>query len=388
MKHVGVYVWPSSEQQLLLEAGLLDGKRAIDAFHAWRNRVSLEDEFSAATVRLLPLVYHNLHALGVDDPVMQRLKGVYRLAWYRLNRLFHAVGPAVAALARSEIPVLLIKGVPLGARYYPNPTLRPMNDVDVVVPISSLDKSLGVLSSMGWRGSWPEPDDRRFRHAIQLFGPDGGEFDLHWRPLYESNVDAPEDSFFSTAEPFDFQGTTVSQPDPTHALFLTVIHGVRFNPETPVRWIPDAIMILRARGAEVDWKRIEALAVAYRVVRRLFLGLSYLARSLGAPVPEGVLHELKATRLTLFERFESRVVLADDGSVNPSAMRNQLAWLAEYARHTPASNPFSAAIGYSHFLTYKLRLSGRKELLSRILKSVSRRALSNGHADTDRGGQS
>jgi hypothetical protein len=53
MKHAGVYVWPSSEQQLLLEAGLLDRQRAVDAFQVWRNRVRLEDDFSAATLRLL-----------------------------------------------------------------------------------------------------------------------------------------------------------------------------------------------------------------------------------------------------------------------------------------------------------------------------------------------
>ena len=384
MTHAGVHVWPSSEQQLLLEAGLLDGKRAIDAFLAWRSRVRLEDDFNTATARLLPLVYDNLHPLGVDDPIMQRLKGVYRHTWYGTHRLFHAVAPAVAALAESGIPVLLTKGAPLATSYYRNPALRPMTDVDVVVPASSLDSALGILASLGWRGDWPEPGARRFRHATQQFGPDGAELDLHWRPMYESRVDATDDSFFTTAEPFDFKGTMVRQPDPTHALFLTVVHGVRFNVESPVRWIPDSIMILRTRGADVDWQMIEGLAVAHRVVRRLSLGLSYLVRSLGARVPERVLDRLKAIRTTLFERFESRVVLDDDGSVNPSALRTQLWWLAEYARHTAARNPFSFAVSYTHFLTWKLGLSGRRELVSRIVKGVNRRAFSNRHAAADR----
>src|SRR5512134_956897 len=107
MSHRHVYVWPSTEQRLLLEAGLLDGHRAVDAFHAWRDSVRLEDDFSTATMRLLPLAYHNLHRLGVEDPLMQRLKGVYRHSWYRTNRVLHAAAPVVRQLAAAGIPVLL-----------------------------------------------------------------------------------------------------------------------------------------------------------------------------------------------------------------------------------------------------------------------------------------
>jgi hypothetical protein len=385
MDHAGVYVWPSDEQQLLLEAGLLDGQRAIDAFRAWRSRVRLEDDFTLATARLLPLAYENLHRLGVADPIMQRLKGVYRHTWYGTNRLLHAAATAISALVEAEVPVLLTKGVPLALTYYNNLALRPMADVDVVVPSPFLDKALGILESEGWHGPWPEPEVRRFRHAIGWVGPRGQELDIHWRPMYESQVDAAEDSFFSTSEPLDFRGTIVRQPDPTHALFLTVIHGVRFNPVTPVRWIPDSVTILRARGAEVDWKKIEALAVSYRVVQRLHLGLSYLARSFDAAVPPAVLDGLKSTRTTLFERFESRVVLADDGSLNPSTIRNQLSWLAEYARHTPARNPLSFAVGYTHYMRYKLGLSGRRQLLGRIMQGVKRKIM-NGHTPSNPAG--
>ena len=385
MTHDGVYVWPSEEQQLLLEAGLLDGQRAIDAFHAWRSRVKLEDDFSPATARLLPLAYENLHRLGVDDPIMQRLKGVYRHTWYSTNRLLHAAAPVVSTLVEKDIPVLITKGVPLALAYYRNLALRPMADVDVVVPEPFLEKALGILKAQGWRGPWPELEVRRFRHAIGWVGPKGQEFDIHWRPMYESRADAAGDSFFSSSEALDFNGTLVRQPDPTHALFLTVVHGVRFNPETPVRWIPDAVTILRVRGADVDWAKIEALAVSYRVVQRLHLGLSYLARSFDMAVPPEVLDRLRATRKTLFERFESRVVLADDGSLNPSTIRNQLSWLAEYARHTPARNPLSFAIGYTHYMRQKLGLSGRRELLGRIMQGVKRKIM-NGQAPSNPAG--
>lgn len=376
------YLWPSAEQRRLLEAGLLDGRRAIDAFHAWRGGVRLEDDFRSGTVRLLPLVYHNLHALGVNDPLMQRLKGVYRHSWYRTNRVLHAAAPAVAGLASAGIPVLMTKGVPLAFSYYRNPALRPMADVDVVVPLVRLDEALGVLAALGWRGEWPDGDARRFRHAWPSFGPGGGQLDLHWKPMYESPADAAEDPFFTTAEPLDFLGTLVAQPEPTHALFLTVVHGVRWNAEPPVRWIPDAMAILRARGQDLNWELLLHLARTHRVVHRLQLGLSYLVDAFQAPVPDGVLERIGSARRSLFERFESRVVLSDDGTLNPSVIRTQLSALAEYARHTQTRNPVSFAWGYTHYLRYRLRLGGRRELLGRIAQAVRRRVAPNGPKPT------
>jgi hypothetical protein len=380
------YLWPSVEQRLLLEAGLFDDRRAIDAFHAWRDRVRLEDDFSPATMRLLPLVYHNLHELGVSDPLMHRLKGVYRHSWYRTHRLLHAAEPVIAALAAADIPVLMTKGVPLAFTYYRNPALRPMADVDVVVPEVRLDAALGIMATLGWRGEWPDGDTRRFHHARQSFGPDGAELDLHWKAMYESPADAVHDTFFASAEALDFRGTSVLQPDPTHVLFMTVVHGVRWNEETPVRWIPDAITVLRVRRADIDWDRIVRLASSYGVVHRLQLGLSYLVESFRAPIPEGVLARLRSTRRSLFERFESRVLLSDDGTLHPSAIRTQMSAFAEYARHTPARNPVSFAWGYTHYLRYRLRLGGRRELLGRLLHGVRRRVRATGRAWASRAG--
>ncbi len=367
------YVWPSGEQRWLLEAGLFDGQRAVDAFNAWRDQVKLEAEFSEATVRLLPLVYHNLHRLGVSDPLMQRLKGVYRHSWYRTNRVMHAAAPVVRQIAASGIPVLLTKGAPLAVSYYRNAALRPMADVDVVVPPSRFDDALGAMAAMGWVGARPEGDTLRFRHSVPCFGSDGAELDLHWRPMYEITADSGENSFFESAEPLEFMGTTVLQPDPTHSLFLNIVHGVRWNPASPVRWIPDALTILRVRGPDVDWERLHRLAVTHRAAYRLRLGLAYIARQFDAPVPERELARLDATAISMFERFETRVMLAHDGTFSPSAFRTHMWGIAEYGRHTTARDPVSFVLGYSHYLRYRLGLSGRRELFARILQRMRRR---------------
>lgn len=372
------HLWPSDEQRLLLEAALLEGDRAVAAFRAWRNTVRLEAEFSRGSFRLLPLVYHSMLRLGVDDPLMGRLKGVYRRSWYETHQLFHRAQPVVARLAAAGIDVMLSKGSPLALSYYRNLALRPMSDLDVAVPQDRLHDALGVLKDLGWRlAREPDADMVRFRHAVQCFGADGGELDLHWRTMFEISDKGGDASFWATAEPLDFMGTRIRQPDPTHTLLLVVVHGVRWNLETPVRWIPDALAVMRSRAADLDWNRLLALATTHRVTYRLGLGLSYLAERFEAPVPRFVLQRIRAADQSLLERFENSVVLHDDGSLEPSAVRNELVCLAEYSRYAGSRSPVGLAVGYTHYRRYRFGPQGRRELLPRILRAVRRRLMPN-----------
>ncbi|HSA55610.1 MAG TPA: nucleotidyltransferase family protein [Gemmatimonadaceae bacterium] len=368
------HLWPSPEQCLLLEAALLDRDRALAAFRRWREHVSLDDKFSRGSFRLLPLVYHRLQQLGVDDPVMGKLKGVYRRAWYETHRLFQQVQPVVARLAGAGIDVMLTKGAPLALGEYGAPAVRPMADVDVVVPGHRLRETLGELAAAGWRpGIAFTPDEIRYRHAAPWYGPDGGAIDLHWRVMYESSARGGDDTFWDTAVPLDFMGTAVRRPDATHHLFLVVVHGVRRNEETPVRWIPDAMAILRAPGVAIDWQRMEALAAANRATVRLALGLSWLARVFDAPVPPGVLERLGTLRVSWLERLENTVMLADDADEAPSLLRSQWTALSEYARCANGRGPIAFAAGYTDFLRYRMGLGARREILPRMVRSMGRR---------------
>jgi hypothetical protein len=73
---------PTADQELLLEAATGASEAARAAWRGWQERNELDDvDFGAQ--RLLPLVYRHLVELGVDDPDLGRLKGLYRHSWYR-----------------------------------------------------------------------------------------------------------------------------------------------------------------------------------------------------------------------------------------------------------------------------------------------------------------
>lgn len=368
------HLWPSAEQHLLLEAALRDGAPSVAAFRAWCARVDLDADFSYQTVRLLPLVYENMQRQGLSDPLMGRLKGVYRRAWYDTHRLFHRVQPVVAALVAGGVEVLLVKGAPLALAYYRNHALRPMADVDIMVAPADAGRALEILGTIGWCAiDAPDADVFRFRHAVQCIGPGGAEIDLHWHVLYEAASDDADRTFRATAEPLDFLGSPVRQLDPTGLLLLVVVHGMRWNDETPIRWIPDALTILRRRGADVDWERMVAFAAAHRLTHRLGLGLAYLAGTFSAPVPREILARLRARRVSLVERVERTVLLADNYRLRRSVLATQWVSFVEYCRYADTRGPLAFISGFSHYLRFRMKLGGRREILPLIVRGVGRR---------------
>jgi hypothetical protein len=372
-------LWPTPEQALILAAAVGPIAGATEAFAAWRRNTDLEAPFGREIFRLLPLVYHRMRGLGLDDPLMGRLKGVYRFEWYRTHALLHCTSPVVAALQAAGVDTLMLKGVPLLFSYYRNHALRPMADIDVLVPPGQVRRAMAVLQAEGWRRlEKASDDDIRYRHSMLHHNAAGDEIDLHWHGLFETCNDAADRAFWEGARPLDFAGVATLQPDPALLLLHLIVHGVRYNPEPPARWIADAITLLQADGLEaegerLDWARFLGFARSQRLTNRLRLGLEHIARQYAAPVPAEVLRELRRSRTSLVERIENTVVLGDEARLYANVLTKQWVILAEYCRCHQARGPFSFLNGLSHYIRYRWRLRGRREVVANLLRGCVRR---------------
>ncbi|MDD5125258.1 nucleotidyltransferase family protein [Methylovulum sp.] len=373
-RHQG-HLWPATEQHVLLQAALLDGKQALDAFAQWRAKVDWEDELGYPTLRLLPLVYHNLLRLQLDDPLMGRLKGVYRRFWCENQTLFFLIAAFIKHLQENGVDVLLLKGAPLVLGYYKNHALRPMSDIDLAVRPEQLPRALALLRELDWdAGPMPSPEDLRYQHAVGCLRDFEEPLDVHFHIARDCMNSMADDWFWADIEPMDFQGIPVWQLAPTAMLFHTIIHGVRWNEETPVRWIPDAIMVLRQRGDEVDWPKLLAFADSQRLTHRLALGVGYLSTEFGLELPETVTAHLRAYRSGgLRERIENTIVLGARSRWYTHPLTKQWVFFAEYCGLTEMDRPWAFLIGFSHYLRYRWGLRGRLEILPTIARGLWRR---------------
>src|ERR1700730_5129597 len=143
------YRAPTPDQELLLQACFLDGPDAIAAWTQWRGHVDPEqlDEDSS---RLLPMLYDALRKHGISDPGMGRLKNAYRQTWYDNTLRFHLAATVLRALHEAGIQTMLLKGPALVLRYYGDVGLRPMEDVDILVPTHLGPAAIDILKGLGW----------------------------------------------------------------------------------------------------------------------------------------------------------------------------------------------------------------------------------------------
>jgi hypothetical protein len=342
---------PTEEQALLLRAALLPGNAALDAWRAWKASVDL-DRIDHGSRRLLPLLYRNMRDQGVEEPLMEELKGVYRLVWYRNRMLFRSVTELLRALHNAGIETMLLKGAALTLLHYRDYGLRPMTDFDVLVPAEQASATIDLLVARGW-SPWRKPPEaftegrlsvtkgRAFRDAA------GRGVDLHWHVLPECCYPGADDDFWDGAVATDVNGVPTRALNPSDQLLHVCVHGARWNPVPPFRWVADAMMIVRSSESDLDWHRLAAQAEERGLVVPLRHALDYLRAALDASVPHAVVRRMHNAPTTRLEHIEYRA------RARPARLEGPLRalWL-HYLSHARLARHGGLGRGLLGFLSY------------------------------------
>lgn len=246
--------------------------------------------------RVAPLVLRSLTAAGVD--VGPEGGAARREAAFR--RAQAAVGlPAVARhalvpLHAAGLTPLVHKGGALAGRYAA-PGLRPMDDVDLIVPPSRFAESVEVLEAAGWRRAahnrshWDSGYDLPFLHPATGGLPVELHYDLARRTERTSRVDGA--LLWDERVEISICGTVAWGVPPELELLALATHAAKpFHVFNRLIWAVDLAVVA---GADVDWDVVGARARALRCRTAVAIGLRF-ARRLGADVPDELL-ELPAS---------------------------------------------------------------------------------------------
>jgi hypothetical protein len=329
------HVWPTPAQELLLRAALMPDERALEAWRRVRPLVDVA-ALDGATQALLPVLRRNLLSLGVDDELLGLFKGVHRYSWARNQMLLAPMMPIVAALERAGISTLLLKGAALVADRRLDAGVRPMNDVDVLVPRGRAGEAIDLLLENGLEPVGGVPAWYVADYAPR-FVPSHGfrdeldrQLDLHWHVLHASCQPGADEAFWAAAEPIELLGVQTRALCPADELLLVVLHGLRWNAVPTYRWVVDAALLCGGAIGSVDYDRLLEQAVTRRVTVALAAGLAYLCRISDAAVPEECLRALRSARGSLFERLEFRAQTAQPR--RRSRLQRELVFHGQYLR--------------------------------------------------------
>ena len=399
---------PTLEQGLLLQACLLPDTEAREAFHAWAALPGCRHP-DAATRRLLPLVWsrwrHWPPSGAAADAALAAVLPEVKRTWLDNHRRLQAANGLAERLAAAGVPLMLVKGLPLALQAYGDLGLRPMGDVDLVVPYSQVHQALQVLDAAGWRPlptplkhsssdgggavlpPWalrPRPLQAfdglflRVRHSHGFRHPSGLEADLHWF-VFQGHCDpGMDDALWNGATALaplnraagSHPSPLLLVPDPADHLLLLLSHAARWDVVPAVRWLADAALLLRAAPG-LDWDRLRLEARRRRLPAVVAPMLALLQEQARAAVPAELVRELAAERLSRRERLLAPV---QPGSPDWRGGVEELRYLhRRWRRLRQGSEAGGPVPGFTRFVCHVLGAPHPRELNRYVLAELGRR---------------
>ncbi|MCC5907086.1 MAG: nucleotidyltransferase family protein [Balneolaceae bacterium] len=342
--------FPNSNQQLLLKAALMGRDPAIEAWKTWRKHVDFELDVDGGSLRLLPLAYNNIKKLGVEDDILNRLKGIYRRAWSENQRIIYECGNVLKLFKDAGIETIVLKGIPLTIRVYENYATRPMADMDILVPYVNAAEAVDLLKKQ----KFIVENENRLNHNL-IYGRSIGfsdetkdiEVDLHWRAISQAKELSMDHLHWKNAIPLKLNGLQTKSLSPTDELLLTIAHGMRRNPEPPIRWVADSIMLIRKEHSKIDWDRLLDLSIQYREFLKVKKAFEYLEKVFGVRVPNMFTEQVKRLQPT----FAEKVIYSHEGTIgvnkkNMTFTERVYSFYARFLRQSGRSNFFMLHIDF------------------------------------------
>ncbi len=252
---------------------------------------------SALAERVLPIL--STHP-GLPGEVTQAASRAALATGVRNAVLLEATRRIAGACDEARVPLVLLKGIDLCERVYGNPSLRPMQDVDLLVPEPLRARAVEALSGVGFRPEEPLGSGT-LRRSVVLSGPppQRAHIHLHWHlanasyPLpYAARIDL--EGFRARTLPWPGAPGQARVPSPEDLAVYLCEHLVKHCCEEWIFAVDLALALRRLPPDPVAFWRIarswgveRICACALRIVEGFLPGLGagdLLAASGGTPL--------------------------------------------------------------------------------------------------------
>ena len=287
-------------------AALVAGRKAPDtlAVNRWPALVALADRH-----RMGPMLQRTLKQARFALPSRSAAEVLTRSALrsarrYSVQEIAHH--EISTLLTRAAIPSIWLKGAALARTLYPDPTLRPMSDLDVLVSPEQCVAAVELLCHAGYRlaaldqfggsNEIQEPAAKSNHHYELIGGPaDAVAVELHFRLLAQNDELLPLEAqalFWEHTEQawFDDGAVFTVLTGEANLLYLAA-HAVLQHGESETLLHYLDVHLLLSKHAP-DWRLVVDRAVELGWSGAVERALRKAARYFGTPVPEEVFREL------------------------------------------------------------------------------------------------
>ncbi|MEA5550651.1 nucleotidyltransferase family protein [Anabaena cylindrica UHCC 0172] len=297
--------------QQLLKATLLIGQPMLTAWENWRYSVDIEN-LDNSSYLLLPQLYQNLLAHGVDDSEMARLKGIYRRNWYA-NQLHLKSLTAVL----SSFKEIGIEAIVLGNAGYAGvgktkiENYRSISSFHLLLDANYLETAIQHLISLNWHSvDGTTQEFRKLRCDSSRSLPLYLQRHLFW--AIPQDYTDEQVWHYATADWSSEAGWRLSPTDQ----FLDGCARMFFKQRLPkssspqIHRIVDAFRLIENLGNK-DWNRLITQAQRYQMILPVRNMLQLLQHLLAVELPTWVWPALWQMPIANSEWLKYRVLSGD-----------------------------------------------------------------------------
>jgi len=349
----------SKSQSYLMKTIIGDNRNAIENYEKWIDSVNLTNNIDGESYALIPALYKRLSGLGFDDVNINRYKGIYRKAFYKNSLLLNVISIIGKELNSRNIPVTVIKGIPLLMNYLGDTGIRSMGDADMAVDKENIPEAIEILEKYSFKSdcNYDIYENIDTRHSYSFRNDNNLEIDLHWFP----DSAASKNIKLYTMKEFEYKGVMLHMLTPEDFIFQVCLHGASWDPVVSIRWIFDLHTILK-KEQEIDWGKLLAKldgsrhAYIFYVQFVCFNGLS------SQNIPEWVL-----TRL--FDNGNNRICRkhAKNKIIRPKTIIGRIGWYG-YSYHYRDKRFISKVLAYPRHRLMMSRYDRYRDLLAAYIR--------------------
>ncbi len=282
--------------QLLVQCASLkfdeaQADRLVEATSAPLDWSPIQNE--AESQALAPLLYKHLNQANISLPrsTKRALQALYlRHRHANLTRQ-QTLLEIIAAFQKEQIQVLLLKGIALAHLVYPEPALRPMRDMDLLVKRSDARRAQKILQELGFQAPISSSKPLPSKHLTVATRSVEGlliSVEIHHN-LFEDDFPDSLTMDELTVPPlsFDLAGITIETLGYEDMLWHLCRHAVYIFQPLRLIWVADIVSFAEKFANEIDWEHIKH---HYPKIPAILTQLHYLT-----PLSENLIKQAQLT---------------------------------------------------------------------------------------------
>lgn len=276
--------------------------------HDWQllNKMATEENVAPIAYYLLHSEPEKYHRSEFDQATFQVILEREAVLAVRNAIMFKQLDEILQAFLIEKIPVVLLKGADLARSLYPEPGLRWLTDLDLLISKENLKQGLALVHHLGYHEYLPEAFpglDRAINYHSHMMkdGKIPVLLELHWSLVgsEEFQYAAPVDWFWQNLEPCQLWRSRIDTDNhnnsytlnPTaNLLYLSAHQMLQHGGElASLQWLLDIHRLIQYKGDGIDWRVLADQAILFGWAGALEAALSQVHEIFDSRLPDGLL---------------------------------------------------------------------------------------------------